>query len=148
MSKTEIAEFSMTELEAQDTADMVVEVNGKPTNWVWTFAGPGHEKTIAQSNRLARERLHRDRQIEQQQLNGKKVKLPDETVDEVRERNVMQIVERLVGWSPVKIDGQDYPFSAENAKALLINPKRIGLLTQALTFLGDEQSFTTRSASA
>lgn len=146
MSKAEIAELSMDELSAADTADMTVEVNGKTTSWVWTFAGPGHPKTIEQSNRLSRERLQRDRQIEQQQLNGKKVKLPDESVDEVRERNVMQIVERLVGWSPVKIDGQDYPFTPERAKALLIDPRRVGLLTQSLEFLSDLGSFTKRSA--
>ena len=146
MSKTEISEFSMADLEAADIAEMTVEVNGKPTSWVWTFAGPGHPQAIAQSNRLSRERLHEDRLKEQAITNGKKWKAPEETVDQVRERNVNQIVERLVGWSPVKIDGADYPFTPENAKALLIDPRRIGLFTQAMEFLSDLGSFTKRSA--
>jgi len=60
----------------------------------------------------------------------------------------MQIAERLVGWSPVKIDGKEYQFSVENARALLIDPRRVGLLTQALEFLSDLGSFTKRSAAA
>lgn len=146
MSKAEIAEFSMADLEAADTAEMTVEVNGRPTSWVWTFAGPGHPQAIAQSNRLSRERLHEDRLKEQAITNGKKWKAPEETVDQVRERNVNQIVERLLGWSPVKIDGADYPFTPENAKSLLIDPRRIGLFTQAMEFLSDLGSFTKRSA--
>lgn len=146
MSKTDIAEFSMDDFAAADVAEMTVEVNGRPTTWVWSFAGPGHEKAIAQANRLSRERLHEDRLKEQAVTNGRKWKADELTVDEVRERNVNQIVERIVGWSPVRIDGKDFPFTPENAKALLSDPKRVGLFTQALSFLSDDQSFTTRSA--
>lgn len=148
MSKEQaIAEFgSFDDFGAADTSDMQVTVNGRPTDWVWTFAGPGHPKAIEQSNRISREKLHQDRQIEQQRLNGKKVKLPEETIDELRARNIDWIVGRLVKWSPVKIAGEVYPFSEENARRLLADPKNIGLLTQSVEFVSDDASFTKRSA--
>jgi hypothetical protein len=45
------------------------------------------------------------------------------------------------------MDGKDYPFSVENARALLLDRRKGQLLIQALEFLGDEQSFGKRSAS-
>lgn len=141
----ETPNFSFSDFEDADTANMTVVIHGRLTNWVWTFAGPGHEKTIEQTNRLARENLHAERKIEQQRLNGKKVVLPEESVDDLRTKNVQRIVERLVGWSPVVIDGKDYPFTPENAFSLLIDRKRPSLLIQAMEFLAAEGSFTPRS---
>lgn len=141
-----IADFSLDDFDAADTSTMTVMVNGAPTGWKWTFAGPGHPKSIEQSNRLAREELAEQRAIQQARANGKKWKASDETPDELRRENVANVVERLVGWSPVKIDGKDFAFTPENATLLLADPKRVGLLTQALEFLADENSFTRRSA--
>lgn len=142
----DIEDFTSSDLDANDTAKMTVEVNGRLTTWVWTFAGPGHAKTIEQNNRLNRERLHKEAQMEQARVNGKKWKADVETVDEARERNVAWIVGRLVDWTPVKIDGELYQFSAENARKLLMDPKKSALFTQAVEFLADEQSFTKGSA--
>lgn len=141
-----IANFSFTDFEDAETGKMTVKIHGKLTDWVWTFAGPGHPQTVAQSNRIAKERLHEDRQNEQRRLNGKKVVLPEETVDEVRSTNVRGVVDRILGWTPVMIDGADYPFSADNAFDLLIDRKRLPLLVQAMEFLAAENSFTPRSA--
>lgn len=145
--KNEVVEFaSLDDLDAADEADMTVIVNGKATNWVWTFAGPGHDKTVAQSDRLARERLHEDRQKEQQRLNGRKVKLPEETPDQVKDSNVRWVVERLLRWSPVTVGGKDLPFSAEAATKLLSDPRKGALLVQCMEFLASEASFTKASA--
>lgn len=141
-------EFSMSDFEANDTADMVVVVNGKPTTWKWTFAGPGHPKTVELNNRLSRERLHEDAEKEQSRVNGRKWKAPQESVDEARARNVAQIVDRLVGWTPVKIDGQMFDFSPENATKLLSDPRKVDLFVQALDFLSATASFTKASASS
>jgi hypothetical protein len=142
---TAAVEFSDADFNAADEADMTVVMNGKATSWVWTFAGPGHPKTVEQSNRIARERLHRERLQEQARVNGKKWVAPEDTVEETRARNVQQIVERLVRWSPVKINGEDYPFTAENATRLLSDPRKVGLYVQALEFLAADNSFTPRS---
>lgn len=143
----EVAAFDLDELDAIDEAEMTVVVNGKPTAWTWRFAGPGHAKTIAQSERLAREALHHQRQIETKRNNGKKWTAPEETPSELVDRNVNLIVERLLGWSDVTIGGKPLPFSAENARTLLKDPRKGQLLVQALEFLGDETAFSNRSAS-
>lgn len=139
------AVFDLSELDAADEAVMEVEANGKATGWLWTFAGPGHEKTIEQSNRLAKERLRKEAAQEQAVINGKKWKADEETVDEALARNVGLVIDRLLGWSPIQMGGKDYPFSAENAKALLMDRRKGQLLIQALEFLGNERSFTPRS---
>jgi hypothetical protein len=141
----DIAEFSFTDFEAADEADMTVVMNGKPTTWIWTFSGPGHPKTVEMENREARERLHAERMKEQTVTNGKKWKAPDQTVDEIREKNISWIVNRLVRWSPVRINGDDYPFTPENARALLADRKKVALFAQALEFLTADSSFTQRS---
>lgn len=141
-----VEEISFADLESADTATMTVEINGRLSNWTWTFAGPGHQQTIDYNNRMQRDRLHRESQQEQARVNGKKWKAEEETVDEVRLRNVNWIVARLVGWSQVRIDGDDYVFSADNARALLLDPSKSSLFSQAVDFLADEKSFMQRSA--
>lgn len=139
--------FDLSAMDSVDTSDMEVYLNGKLTGWTITFAGPGHEKTIAQANRIAKERLRDDREKESALVNGRKWKPRDETVDEFRARNIRFVAERMTTWTPVKMDGKDFPFSTENAVALLSDPKKTQILQQALEFLGDEQSFSRRSAS-
>jgi hypothetical protein len=145
---TEIQEkpaFDLSSMDAIDEAEMEVYANGQPTGWKWRFAGPGHPKTVEQGNRLARERLRREREQEAAQVNGRKWKPDSETVDEALDRNVRIVTDRLLGWTPVQMSGKDYPFTAENAKALLMDRRKSALLIQALEFLGDEKSFTPRS---
>lgn len=147
--KTEVSakssEFDLSDLDSMDESSMTVTSNGKLTDWVWKFAGPGHPQTIAQTERLSRERLHREAQQEQARVNGRKWKAPEESIDELRERNARFITDRLLGWSAVKLQGAPYPFTPENAKKLLLDPRKSSLLIQALEFLGDDQAFTQRS---
>jgi len=144
---TDVAEFTNFEdFDAADTANMTVIVGGRPTSWVWTFSGPGHPKTLDQSNRVSRAALHKQKLMEQAQVNGKKWIAEEETPAEIRAQNVQFVVDRLIGWSDVTIGGVPYPFTAENAVALLSEPSRIALLTQALEFLSADASFTRRSA--
>lgn len=147
MSKTEAVSLSFDAFEASDTSTMeVLDVQGNPTGWFWEFAGPGHPKTVALNNRISRERLRKQAQIEQAQANGRKYKADQETPDDVRARNIADLVERLVGWSDIEINGKPFPFTAENATEFLSHPKRTGALVQAMEFLADEKSFTPRSA--
>lgn len=145
--KTEIvAEFGADDFDAADDAEMTVRVGGKPTTWVWSFAGPGHPQTIAQSNRLARERLNEDREKEEARVNGRKWVDHEDTPESSRLRNVNWVVERLLGWSAVKIDGEIVPFSQDAARKILMDPRKQQIFVQALEFLASEKSFMRRSA--
>jgi hypothetical protein len=138
-------DFDLSEIDAVDEAEMTVVSNGKLTSWTWRFAGPGHQQTREWGDKRARDMLHRERMQEQARVNGKKWKAEEETPEQRRSDNADIVLGRLLGWSPIKMNGQDYPFSRENAKALLLDPRKGQLLTQALEFLGEESSFTNRS---
>lgn len=132
--------------DAVDTAEMVVLTpDGRLSQWVWTFAGPGHPSTIAQSNRLARERLHEDSQKEAARVNGRKWKSVEESPDDVRAKNANFIIERLISWDGATRAGQPFPYSVESARQILLDPRKSGILIQALEFLGENASFTPRS---
>lgn len=141
-------DFDLSDLDYSDDAKMPVIIKGRPSDWVWTFAGPGHAKTLEQRDRLSRERLHRDREQEQARVNGRKWVAPEESTTAVRDRNISFVVERMLGWTEVKFGGEVYPFSPENARKLLSDPKKGALLIQALEFLSDDNAFTSRSATA
>lgn len=136
-----MTKFNINDINASDEGKMVVTSRGRPTDWVWTFAGPGHPKTIAANDRIARERLNESREQQQQRLNGKKVKIDSETPAEARAEQVQVVVERLLDWTEADINGEPYPFSEENATQLLLDPRKSGLLLQCLEYLGDEKSF-------
>lgn len=134
---------------AADTAEMEVRVAGRPIGWTWTFAGPGHQKTIDQTNRIARLALKESRRKQEAAVNGKKWHADDEDVEDIRRRNVDFVVERLVDWSALQVVGKDgkptdFPFTQENARALLSDPAKAGLLEQAYAFLGDDENFIRR----
>lgn len=137
--------FDLSALDAADTADMTVMAFGQPTNWVWTFAGPGHPKTMAQSDRYARESMITEKLQDQARVNGRKWKAVEESLEDRRAKNINHIVERLVGWSPVLMNGNDFPFSEANARAVLADRRKVDVYSQALEFLGDEKSFMRRS---
>lgn len=138
--------FDVAALDAADEAHMEVRAGDKPTGWIWTFAGPGHPRAEAQNNRVAREQLDLRRAQQQAQVNGKKWKAPEQSPDELLAGNVDFVLERLLRWSSVTMDGQDYPFTADNARKLLMDRKKGALLQQAIDFVIDDNSFTRRSA--
>lgn len=142
-------------LGSDDEAIMLVSVplaNGS-TTWQWTMASPSHPKGIAQKNRLSRESLKKSAEQEQSRVNGRKYKAEVETPDQVDRGNVDFIIERLIGWNAkldngedVKVGGDPFPFSEDNARKLLMLPKMWKLRNQAVDFIIDENSFTRRSA--
>ncbi|NGP18923.1 hypothetical protein [Devosia aurantiaca] len=141
-----VLELSSDDFASADTATMNVMVGGKPSGWLWEFAGPSHPKTLNQANRTARETLHKTRLIEQAQVNGRKWIAEEQTPDQVRAGNVDYVIERLLGWSAIRIDGADVPFTDAKAREMLANPKNVSLLAQAMEFLAADSSFTKRSA--
>ncbi len=138
--------LDLADFDAVDEAEMEVMVNGQGSGWYWKFAGPGHPQAAAQSNRVAREQLAKQRAQEQARVNGKKYKAPEQSPDELLEDNVAFVLERLLGWTPINMGGEPYPFSVDNARKLLMDRRKGALLQQAVDFILDENSFTPRSA--
>lgn len=136
------------DIDAADEAVMDVVMNGRATGWLWTFAGPGHPRAVEQTNRLAKERLRRDAEVDRVRNNGKQWKGEVETPDQIRAKNVAFVVERLIGFTPAKINGDLVEFSPEAAGRLLSDPRKGALMQQAIEFLADEKSFTRRSATS
>jgi hypothetical protein len=141
--------FDIDDFATADTAEMVVAhpITGEPTSWRITFAGPGHPKTVKQTDRLARQTMRESRDQEMARVNGRKWKGEERTPDENRRRNAEFFAERMLGWTPVRINGADLPFSEETAVKLLMDPKYLKFYQQVLNFLADERSFTKASAS-
>ncbi len=131
-----------------DTAVMEVLKPGglEGTGWIVEFAGPSHARTVVWSNEAARKGLRKQQQIEQAQINGKKFKADDRDPDDVRKENVQWVVARIVTWTPVEVGGKVYEFNDANATELLMKPELGFAFGQMVEFLGNESSFTPRSA--
>lgn len=139
--------FDLSDLDAVDQSTMeILSRDGSPTGWNWYIAGPGHPKAVELRNRLNKEAIAKERAQEEARVNGRKYKADAEAPEQVFKRRVELIADRVVGWDPVKLNGQDYPFSRENAIALLLDPNRGDtLIAQVSAFLQAEDSFMKRS---
>jgi len=141
-------DFDISAFKTLATADMVVNhpITGVPTKWIITFAGPGHPQTVDLADRQARRRLTEDKNKLQAQVNGRKYKAPDLSPEDVRDEIVGDIVDRIVTWTPVRLDGEAVEFSKAKAVALLRDPAYGKLFEQIIDFLAAERSFMPRSA--
>jgi hypothetical protein len=142
--------FDIAVFEAEDTAEMTVchPGTGAPSTWKILFAGPGHPVTIAHNEAVARRGLREARDQAQTRANGKKVKIEEQTPEDIRQSNAEHFTARMLSWTPVKIRGEDYPFSRENAMLLLLDRRKFGLYNQIIEFLKDDDAFMKSSATA
>jgi hypothetical protein len=142
-----VKEFDLSELDAGDESTLAIKnAAGKPTTWIWTFYGPGHPKTVALSNRVSKKWLQEAREKEQAQVNNKKWKAEERSLDDVRNENVDSILERTKDFTPVKLNGEVIEFSPDAARRLLLDPRKGALFTQISEFLKEESSFMRPSA--
>ncbi len=144
-----------TEIDAVDitafltTEEFVLEIltpDGRPTGWNVTLASPAHPQTVAWNDRQARQNLHRQKLIEQAQVNGRKYVAEEKAPDQQRRENIEWVIARIIDWTPVKIGADIISFSARNAEDLLLKPEMGWALTQLIEALGDEKRFMKRSA--
>lgn len=143
-----IKDFDLSDLEAGDEATLAIKNSaGKVTSWIWTFYGPGHPKTVALANRVSKKWLQEAREKEQAQVNQKKWKPEERSLDDVRLENVNSILERTKGFTPVKLNGQLIEFSPDAARRLLLDPRMGALFSQISEFLKEEANFIRPSAS-
>lgn len=140
-------EFDLSELDTGDESTLAIkDRGGKATTWIWTFYGPGHPKTVALSNRVSKKWLQEARDKEQAQVNGKKWKPEERSLDDVRNENVDSILERTKDFTPVKLNGEEIRFSPDAARRLLLDPRKGALFAQISEFLKEEENFMRPSA--
>ncbi len=129
------------ELAAADTIDYAIihPITKMPTNWVWTFAGPGHPTFQALSNALGMKDRAEGFADQRALLGGRTPKI--KTTPEIVEDNVQRIAGRTLNFTPAKINGEDLRFSSETAHRILKNPKYGWLYTQLFNLLREEDVF-------
>jgi hypothetical protein len=108
--------FDIEELKATDTDEVAINhpVSGAPTTWIWTLAGPAHPRSIEAANVATRDALRVQRLREQAVVNRRKWIEPERTPDEMRMENAKSFAIRVLGWTPARINGEDYPYNTEN----------------------------------
>jgi hypothetical protein len=145
-----MSDFDLSTMDAQDEAELDIRhpKTLEPTGWTWTFYGPGHAVTAALSNRVAGAALKKAAARRQAQVNGKKWKEDEESLDQLRADQVDGIVTRTKGFTPIKLDGQMIEYSADAAKALLLDRRKGWLLEQISEYLRDEANFIQPSATS
>lgn len=128
---------------------IVVPGTNKRTGWDVTFAGPGHPKTIAQTEEITRSALDKQERIEMAQVNQRKWKGEGKQPADIRRENVEWVVGRIIGWTPVTIkqfSPDPIEFSDKVAKDLLAQPYMVPYFIQMTEYLGDQASFIEASA--
>ncbi len=140
-------DFDLAELDTQDTAVLEVlhPVSGQPTGWKITFASKAHQRFIDISNDYIRRSQRESAQRDQARANGRKWKPEEKTPEQVRAENVALVADRILDWTPIKIQGESVPFSRENARRLLADPHKDWLYDQCLQFIAAEENFLPRS---
>ncbi len=115
-----------------------------------TFAGPGHDLTIAQADRINRQSIQQDQEREITIARGGKWKPKVDTPDQIRERNITLIAERIVSFDLWTRDQQGNPqrivYSPEMAKTIMLDRSYGWLFNAALEFLSATTSFIPTSA--
>jgi hypothetical protein len=64
--------------------------------------------------------------------------------EEENERGIALLVACTLGWEGMVMNGKEYPFTSENARALYANPGYTWLRTQVDEFIGDRSNFLSR----
>ncbi len=140
--------FDLASVQIADVAKLTIKhpTTSAPTTWIIEIAGPGHPVTEALQNEAQRERLLMQRDQEQARVNGRKWKGPDVDPEGETARTFGRIAKRLLGWSPVTMNGEAFPYSAENALAVMREPRFAWVTTQIIEFLGEDAAFIRASA--
>lgn len=127
--------FSLSDFAYRDEASMpVIPPGGAEPIATIIFAGPAHEKSRSQA-----ERLHTRAQWRQRRPPG------DRPLAEVERENVAFIVDRMLGWEGIKRREADevveVPFGEAYATEMLLNPALGWLFGQCLAFLSVDTNF-------
>jgi hypothetical protein len=135
--------FDISSLATLETSEMVVNhpVSGAPTTWVWVIAGPGHPATVRADSERAEETKQEELRMRRAQANGQRYKPPTITAQEERRRSASNFARRVLSWTKVQLNGQEYEHNYENVYKILMDPNYFLVYRQLLDYLVDEKSF-------
>lgn len=146
---TDATDFDLDAVDALDESNLTIRhpITDAPTNWVWTFYGPGHPKTVELANRVSRDALRDLQEQKQARVNNKKYKAEEQTLDGLRTETVGNIIARTKTFTPVKkADGSSISYSETAARELLLDRRKGWLYKQVTEFLAEDASFIQPSA--
>lgn len=145
--------FDLVEVVASDVKEfdyhrpVVDKITGEttyePTGWKIKLAGPGHKATRDVQNETTREQLELARRIEAARSNGKRWKPDDVDVDGARLRQIDRICKRILGWTRVSFNGEEFAPTPENIRRLMVEPRFINVQTFIMEQLADDARFLT-----
>ena len=128
----------------------ILAPDGTPTGWKMMLAGPSHPAAVEWSNEQARKRLRDEQQQRAAQANGRKVKIDNRDLEDVRRESVGWVISRILDWAPAirlpMFPGEEFAFSKANAERVFLDPNMAFALNQIVDWLNDERSFTKSSA--
>lgn len=138
--------FDLTANAPLDEAEYEVTFqDGSPSGWFIRFAGPGHEKTRALNERLARADNERRASAKPQSAARKAALEPEST--EAQMRSIAEaLAGRILGWRGFGDNGVEIGFSEEMAVRVFMDPKWSFVVGQCLDFIADRVSFMKPSA--
>jgi hypothetical protein len=140
--------LDLSGLQPLDTFELKILKPGtdQPTGWVIVLAGPAHPQSIALNNDMSRENLDREKAIEFAQVNGRKWKVEEESVEARRRKNVARVCRRIVSWSPNPtfkfVAPEPIAFSLQAATDLFVRPDMGSFFVQVTEYLTSERAFT------
>lgn len=141
------AVFSLDGLVYRDTLEFAIcDQDGNETAWRIELAGPGHAATTAFND--TRANLARKREFERQAAERKgKVWVPPPSAD-LNAEFAAQFAPRILGWSPVKLGGTAFEYSAENAHRVMVDPALAFVASQIVEQAGKLEDFFAKPAKA
>lgn len=148
---TSQAVADITDVVPQETARIEIMKPGgiEGTGWFIDLCGPSHPKAISWADERARRDLRKAAQLEQQQANGRKVKVDVKEPDEARRENVGWLASRITGWTPVKIgflSPEPIAYSDEAVFKVFMDTRMGWAYAQVLDALNEDKAFTKASA--
>lgn len=134
--------FDIADLATGETAEMAINTSsGAPTTWVWTIAGPGHPAAVKADREASDEARREDLKKDKARTNGRKYDPPFVDSAEQQKLNASYFAKKVLGWTPVRINGAEFPYSPANVTKILLDPNYQICYRQLLDFLTDERSF-------
>lgn len=127
--------MDLSDFEQRDTFEYQLETPaGDKLDVAFTLAGPTHPTREAYAKRVSRRQLR--------EFNRKgKAQLPDDP-DDIEHGQVEFACVITLGWRDLSVDGEEFPYSVENARRLYTDRRFAWVRNAVLTAAAEVANFT------